>query len=1114
MTVTVSDGQGGTARTTLSITVTATASPPVAVDDTLTTVAGSPVVFDPRTNDSDPNGQALTVQSTSTPTHGTVTCNPAGRATSCTYTPTAGYSGPDSFTYVLRNASGLTATATVNVTVTNTAPTFTSAPTNTAQTIPLGGTPAPLQATDANGDPLTYTVTGGVLPPGITLNPNGTFAGTATTPGTTSVTVTVADGKGGTATTTLAVTVSPNDPPVFSGASGNTSQTIPVGSAPAPLTATDPNGDPLTYTVTGGPLPAGVTLDPDGTFGGAATTPGQTSVTVTVTDGRGGNASTTLVVTVTAPADRAPVATDDTATVTSGSSVDTPVLANDSDPDSDPLTLVSVTQPAHGPVTCDTTLTPTHPGVTCTYTPTVGYTGPDSYTYVVSDGRGLTDTGTVNVTVTPQPNRPPVFDPTPNNSSQTVVVGGTPVPLTATDPDGDPLTFTVTTGTLPAGLTLNPDGTFSGTATTPGGPTSVTITVTDGRGGNDSTTFAVTIIVTAVGGPPVAVDDSATTATGTPVTTSVLANDTDPDNDPLTVAGHGTPAHGTVTCTTTACTYTPAPGYAGPDSYTYVVSDGTGSTATGTVTVTVSNAAPAFDGTAGNTSQTVQVGNVPTPVTAVDPNGDPLTYTVTGGTLPAGVTLNPDGTFGGAATTPGTTTVTITVTDGKTGSATTDLTVTVIAPVDGAPVARDDTASSAGVPVSIPVLANDTDPDRDPLTVASFTQPAHGTVTCTTTACTYTPTAGYAGPDSFTYTVADGRGGTSTATVTLTVTAANRPPLATPDAATTLEDTAITLPVTANDTDPDGDPLTVTTTTQPTKGTVTCTATACTYTPAPNTNGTDTFTSTVTDGKGGTSTTTVTVTVTPVNDPPLARADRTSTTVGTPKDLSVLGNDTDPDGDPLTVTAFTQPTHGTVSCTAGGVCTYTPGAGYSGGDAFTYTVSDGNGGTSTATVTITVVNRAPVLAPDPTSVTSGGTVAIPVLGNDTDPDGDPLTVVAHSDPLHGTVVCTATLCTYTSDPGYVGPDPFTYTVSDGRGHRVTSTVPVTVSAATGTGSGTGGGTGTGSGGTGSGGGSAAGPGGLPFTGDSVGSQVGWALGLLAGGLLLLLVGRRPRRQSA
>jgi hypothetical protein len=104
---------------------------------------------------------------------------------------------------------------------------------------------------------------------------------------------------------------------------------------------------------------------------------------------------------------------------------------------------------------------------------------------------------------------------------------------------------------------------------------------------------AVTSLTATPDTPPVATNDSASTAAGTPVTIPVLANDTDADGDTLTITGSTTPAHGTVTCTTT-CSYTPASGYTGTDTFTYTISDGYGGTATATVTVTITTTVPAF----------------------------------------------------------------------------------------------------------------------------------------------------------------------------------------------------------------------------------------------------------------------------------------------------------------------------------------------------------------------------------------------------------------------------------------------------------------------------------------------------------------------------------------
>ena len=255
------------------------------------------------------------------------------------------------------------------------------------------------------------------------------------------------------------------------------------------------------------------------------------------------------------------------------------------------------------------------------------------------------------------------------------------------------------------------------------------------------------------------------------------------------------------------------------------------------------------------------------------------------------------------------------------------------------PNAVDDGLSTTpeDTPKDVDVLANDSDPDGNTLTVTTLSPSAqHGTVSCTAAGtCTYTPAANYHGPDSFTYGISDGHGGTDTATVSITVTPVNDDPNAVDNTLTTAEDTAGNVNVLANDTDVDGDTLTVTTLT-PTAahGTVACLATGvCTYTPTTGYSGPDSFSYTVSDGHGGTDTATVSVTVTapPVNQPPVADDETLTVAEDTPGNVSVLVGDTDPDGDPLTVTSPNPAaSHGTVSCTAAGVCTYTPNANYNG----------------------------------------------------------------------------------------------------------------------------------------------------------------------------------------
>ncbi|MBV2360821.1 tandem-95 repeat protein, partial [Thalassococcus sp. CAU 1522] len=211
------------------------------------------------------------------------------------------------------------------------------------------------------------------------------------------------------------------------------------------------------------------------------------------------------------------------------------------------------------------------------------------------------------------------------------------------------------------------------------------------------------------------------------------------------------------------------------------------------------------------------------------------------------------------------------------------------------------------------------------------------------------------GEDTIGYTIDDGNGGTDTAQIVITVTPVQDAPVAADDADSTPEDTPITVTPLANDSDPDGDPLTVTAIEQPANGTAVLNPDGTvTYTPDADFTGEDTIGYTIDDGNGGTDTAQIVITVTPVQDAPVAADDADSTEQGTPVVIDVLGNDSDPDGDPLTVVSNTDGANGSASINPDGTITYTPNAGFSGTDTFEYTISDGNGGTDTATVTVTV----------------------------------------------------------------------------------------------------------------------------------------------------------------
>ena len=224
------------------------------------------------------------------------------------------------------------------------------------------------------------------------------------------------------------------------------------------------------------------------------------------------------------------------------------------------------------------------------------------------------------------------------------------------------------------------------------------------------------------------------------------------------------------------------------------------------------------------------------------------------------------------------------------------------------PVAMDDDAmTDEDVPIYIDILANDTDPDGDPLTISSVTSPFNGAVDCSSGQCFYRPNPDYWGSDSFQYTIEDPSGNSDTATVYISVNPVNDPPNAADDFATTDEDTPVTIDVLANDSDVDGGALTIFSITSPTFGTAVVNADGTvTYTPNTNYSGDDLFIYQVEDGNGGTDSGRVDITVNPVNNPPDCTAASPSHMLLWPPsdefvDIQVLGV-TDPDGDTLTIT--------------------------------------------------------------------------------------------------------------------------------------------------------------------------------------------------------------------
>ncbi|MEQ9901464.1 retention module-containing protein, partial [Pectobacterium punjabense] len=1031
--VTVSDGNGGTTTSTVSIGVRPVNDAPVTADQSIATDEDTPVSGTIVATDVD--GDTLSYTVGTPPANGTLTLD--GTTGQYTYTPGANFNGNDRFVVTVSDGNGGTTTSTVSIGVrpVNDAPVTADQSIATDEDTPVSGT---IVATDVDGDTLSYTV--GTPPANGTLTLNGTTGQYTYTPGTNfngndRFVVTVSDGNGGTTTSTVSIGIRPvNDAPVTADQSIATDEDTPVSGT---IVATDVDGDTLSYTV--GTQPANGTLTLDGTTGQYTYTPGANfngndRFIVTVSDGNGGTTTSTVSIGVS-PVNDAPVTADQSIATDEDTPVSGTIVATDVDGDT--LSYTVNTQPANGTLTLD--------GATgqYTYTPGANFNGNDRFVVTVSDGNGGTTTSTVSIGVRPVNDAPVTADQSIATDEDTPVSGT----IVATDVDGDTLSYTV--GTPPANGTLTLNSATGAYTYTPGanfnGNDRFVVTVSDGNGG--TTTSTVSIGVRPVNDAPVTADQSIATDEDTPVSGTIVATDVDGDTLSYTV---GTPpANGTLTLNgaTGAYTYTPGANFNGNDRFVVTVSDGNGGTTTSTVSIGVRpvNDAPV---TADQSIVTDEDTPVSGAIVATDVDGDTLSYTV--GTPPANGTLTLNGTTGAYTYTPGANfngndRFVVTVSDGNGGTTTSTVSIGV-RPVNDAPVTADQSiATDEDTPVSGTIVA--TDVDGDTLSYSVSTQPQHGTLTLdgATGQYTYTPAQDYNGNDRFIVTVSDGNGGTATSTVSIGVRPVNDAPVTADQSIATDEDTPVSGTIVA--TDVDGDTLRYSVSTQPANGTLTLNGAtgAYTYTPGANFNGNDRFVVTVSDGNGGTTTSTVSIGVRPVNDAPVTADQSIATDEDTPVSGTIVA--TDVDGDTLSYTVGTPPANGTLTLNgATGAYTYTPGANFNGNDRFVVTVSDGNGGTTTSTVSIGVrpVNDAPVTADQPIATDEDTPVSGTIVA--TDVDGDTLSYTVGTPPANGTLTLNGATGAYTYTPGanFNGNDRFIVTVSDGNGGTTTSTVSIGV----------------------------------------------------------------------
>ncbi|HIF9435682.1 TPA: tandem-95 repeat protein, partial [Photobacterium damselae] len=596
-----------------------------------------------------------------------------------------------------------------------------------------------------------------------------------------SFTVVVDDGNGGTDTITVTVNVTPvNDAPVGEDVSAETQEETAVTGQ---LTATDVDGDNLTFKPGSDPTNGQVTVNPDGSWEYVPNPDfnGEDSFTVVVDDGNGGTDTITVTVNVT-PVNDAPVGEDVSAETQEETAVTGQLTATDVDGDN--LSFKPGSNPENGSVTVN-------PDGSWEYVPNPDFNGEDSFTVVVDDGNGGSDTITVTVNVTPVNDAPVGEDVSAETQEETAVIGQ----LTATDVDGDNLTFKPGTNPENGQVTVNADGSWEYVPNTDfNGEDSFTVVVDDGNGGTD--TITVTVNVTPVNDAPVGENVTTETQEETAVTGQLTATDVDGDN--LTFKPGSNPENGSVTVNPDGSwEYVPNPDFNGEDSFTVVVDDGNGGTDTITVTVNVTpvNDAPVGEDVSAETQEETAVTGQ---LTATDVDGDNLSFKP--GTNPENgqVTVNADGSWEYVPNPDfnGEDSFTVVVDDGNGGTDTITVTVNVT-PVNDAPVGEDVSAETQEE-TAVTGQLTATDADGDNLTFKPSSDPTNGQVTVNPDGSwEYVPNPDFNGEDSFTVVVDDGNGGTDTITVTVNVTPVNDAPVGEDVSAETQEETAVTGQLTA-----------------------------------------------------------------------------------------------------------------------------------------------------------------------------------------------------------------------------------------------------------------------------------------------------------------------------
>jgi len=1020
--------------------------PPVARDDTTATRQHTSTVIDALANDNDQDGtlDPTTVTIVNQPMHGTITGTDSNTG-ALTYLPDLDFFGTDTFTYQVCDNNGLCDTALVTIVVQ--APPVAnddavSTPYQTAVSIDvLANDVDP----DGTLDPATVTVVSAPTHGSVSSINTGTGAITyqpsAEFSGVDYLTYQVCDNDGLCDTATVAISV--DTPILYPPTAEDDAITTPYQTpVTVNILANDTDSDGFlvaaTTAITSAPVHGSITgvngvtgeitYVPENSFSGIDTFDYQICDNDSLCD------TATVTVTVEPRPLIPPIANDDSMMTQRDTDTNIDILENDFDSDGsiDPSSVTIVTSPNNGNITNVNSL-----NGSVMYHPASGFTGTDTFTYQVCDNDGLCDTATVTIGVTPPPLAPPVANDDSTNTDQDVA---TVIDILSNDTDSDgvivPSTTQVITGpahgsvtninSATGELTYLPTSGFSGEDT-------LVYQVCDNDGLCDTTNVTISIQANII------LQASKITCT----------NEADLPN-----WGASAPD---ITATTGVDFIATHPNCHPTENWNFQWAP-EGTSNPGDNTGVANGNWTSFGPT---NSSGVAVVHIPKSQTAsriwvreVWHNGF-VQFTGVNDThdYSAEFYCNTDGLYYDN----------FEFID-RLASGHSYACIAFNVALEP-PVAYDDTSNTPfETPVTVAVLANDTDPDGtlDPGTVTVTVNPNHGTVTNvspTTGKITYSPATGYSGFDTLDYQVCDNDGLCDTATVTISVGAKPLvPPIAKDDAATTQQNTPVTVAVLANDTDPDGtlDPGTVSVTTPPAHGTTAIQTGdgSIVYTPELAFFGSDNFTYQVCDNDGLCDTAVVTITVLA---PPMANDDATTTDQDLPVIVNILANDTDPDGtiDPSTAIITSVPSHGTSTIidTSTGSTSYTPETGFTGNDTFTYQVCDNDGLCDTAIVTVTVEPVVILLPPtannDAATTTKNTPVTIALMLNDSDADGtlDPASVTVSSSPTNGTITSidpSTGEATYQPHTDVTGIDSFIYQVCDNDGLCDTATVTVSV----------------------------------------------------------------------